>query len=160
MGTLLYVAQVCPPAHLFLNKILETLRFALHGFHPCVTRFWQRPPVVPAFPSQHRWTYTRLVQMYIDACSTGCRGCTYANAYYAQFPFHILAEDLRICHLEALNAVVARRLWAPQLAHKLVHLFSENATAVSIFQVGRGRDDLRHHFAGRLPSWYPPFRHF
>ena len=71
--------------------------------------------------------------MYIDACSTGCGGCTDTDAYHTKFPFHIMAEDKPICHLEALNTVVALRLWAPQLVHKLVHLFADNATAVSIF---------------------------
>ena len=69
-------------------------------------------------------------------------GCTDTDAYHAEFPFHILVEDRPICHLKALNAVVALRLWAPQLAHKLVHLFSGNATAVSIFQLGRGHDEF------------------
>ena len=50
--------------------------------------------------------------MYIDATDT--------DAYHAEFPFHILDEDRPICHLEALNVVVALRLWAPQLAHQLI----------------------------------------
>ena len=56
-----------------------------------------------------------------------------ANAYHAEFPEYILAKDRPICHLETLNAVVALLMWAPQLAHQLVHLLSDNATAVSIF---------------------------
>ena len=60
----------------------------------------------------------------------------------SSFLFHILAEHRPNCHLEALNTVIVIRLWEPQLAHKLVHLFSDNATVVSIFQVGRGRDEF------------------
>lgn len=45
-----------------------------------------------------------------------------------------------ICYLEALNAVVAIKLCASQLAHQFVHLFCDNVTAHTINQAGRGRD--------------------
>ena len=59
-----------------------------------------------------------------------------------QFPPHILHPDLSICHLEALNAVVAVMVWAPKFANHLVHLFSDNATAVAICQAGKGSDSF------------------
>ena len=69
-----------------------------------------------------------------------CGAVTKMAAYHAQFPPHIMSEGHPICHLEALNAVVAIKLWAPSFSNCLLHLFSDNAKAVAIFQAGRGRD--------------------
>ena len=44
------------------------------------------------------------------------------EAYHSQFLEHILHQDLSICHLEALNAMVAITLWDPKYANRLVHL--------------------------------------
>ena len=37
---------------------------------------------------------------------------------------------------------MAVKLWAPSLAHKRVHLYSDNTTAAAIFQAGRGREQF------------------
>ena len=37
---------------------------------------------------------------------------------------------------------MAVKVWAPHFRGQLVHLFSDNATAVAIFQAGNGRDDF------------------
>ena len=51
---------------------------------------------------------------------------------------HILHQNLSICHLEALNALVAVKVWSPHFKGQFVHLFSDNATVVAIFQAGKG----------------------
>ena len=53
---------------------------------------------------------------------------------------HILHQNLSICHLEALNALVAVKVWTPHFTGQRVHLFSDNAIAVAICQAGKGRD--------------------
>ena len=55
-------------------------------------------------------------------------------------PTSIQHHNVSICYLEALNAVVALKVWAPMFTGNLVHLFSDNTTAVAILQTGRGRD--------------------
>ena len=72
--------------------------------------------------------------------STGCWAINEREAYHIHFPAHILQQTLSTCHLEALNAKVALKLWAPKLATQVVHLFCDNATVMAIFQAGRGRD--------------------
>ena len=62
--------------------------------------------------------------------------------HHACFSPTILHQEHPICHLEALNVVVGMKLWAPLLADKLIHVYSDNATAVAIFQAGGGRDDF------------------
>ena len=56
-------------------------------------------------------------------------------------------KNLSICHLEALNAVVAIKVWVPSFTKQLVHLSFDNATAVAILQVGRGNDSFLQSFA-------------
>ena len=36
--------------------------------------------------------------------------------------------------------MITVKVWAPTFARQLVHLFSDNTTAMVIFQVGKGRD--------------------
>ena len=57
-----------------------------------------------------------------------------------EFPSHIQQKGMSIFHLEALNAVVAMRVWAPQFANQLFHLLSDNSTDVVIFQAEKGKD--------------------
>ena len=47
------------------------------------------------------------IYLFVDACTSGCEVVSNAEAYHMKFPPHILQQDLSICHLEALNAVVA-----------------------------------------------------
>ena len=56
------------------------------------------------------------------------------------FPPHITQQNLSICHLEALNALAAVKVWEPIFTWLLVHLFSDNSTSVAIFQAGKCRD--------------------
>ena len=65
-----------------------------------------------------------------------------AHAYHAVFPPSVLRQVRPICQLEVLNTAIAIKLWVPQLAHKLVHLYVNNAMAVAIFQTGRGKDEF------------------
>ena len=49
-------------------------------------------------------------------------------------------HQFRVRITSSVNAAVALRLWAHLFSHQLVHLFSDNAAAVSIFKAGQGRD--------------------
>ena len=149
LGKLLHVAQCCPPARLFSNRMLETLRaYPEQG----------RIALSPEFKMDVAWfskylpTTDRVfiiheddrvpVHLFVDACTSGCGAVTKWAAYHTQFAPHVVREGHPICHLEALNAVVAITLWAPSFSKSLVHLFSDNTTAVAIFHVGRGRDSF------------------
>jgi hypothetical protein len=82
------------------------------------------------------------VHVYVDSCMSGCGGCTSTAAYHAQYPHRMLDSKWSICHLEALNCLVALRMWTKELRGKRVHLHSDSATAVAVLQLGRGRSDL------------------
>ena len=81
-----------------------------------------------------------LVHLYIDACMFGCGALTAGRAYHTTFLPRVLWDNALISHLEALNATLAIKLWAPQFAHQLIHLFCDNHAAVTIFQARWGKD--------------------
>ena len=47
------------------------------------------------------------IPLYVDACTSSCGAVTTSQAYHMAFPPHILHQNLSICHLEALNALLA-----------------------------------------------------
>ena len=125
LGKLLYISQVCPSAHLFLNRMLDTLTQC-----PEQGSF----TLSPEFRKGLAWVDWFL---YINACMSGCGALTAGRTYHATFLPMVLQGNLPICHLETLNATLAIKLWAPQFDHQLLHLFCNNQAAVSIFQVGQ-----------------------
>ena len=80
------------------------------------------------------------VKMYVDSCSTACGLLCHLEAYHMPFPTQVLSLQHHICHQVALNLVMTIRWWALCLRGRLVHLYSDSATAVAFFQAGRGRD--------------------
>ena len=147
LGKLLFVAQCCPQSCLFTNRMLETLQACpLQGvvhlspeFKKDLAWFHQYLPCTNGVFLIHEESRTPI-PLFVDACTSGCGAVTSDQAYHRVFPPQILHQNLPICHLEALNAVVALKVWAHMFSGHLVHLFSVNTTSVAIFQVGRSRD--------------------
>ena len=83
---------------------------------------------------------TAPISLFVDACTTGCRAVIAGQAYHKVSPPPTSSTKICLSHLEALNALVVVKVWVPHFRGHLVHLFSDNATAVAIFQTGRGRD--------------------
>ena len=159
---LLYVAQVCSPGHLFLKHMLETLLACpSSGTTPLLTTFHKDLHWFHSFSLQvasslsMKMATNRFQCLSIPALYTGCWGCTPTETYHACFPPTILYQEHPICNLEALNVVVTMKLWAPLLAHKLIHVYSDNATAVAIFQARIGMISFRH-VPGMSGSHVPP----
>ena len=106
------------------------------------------------------------VHLYLDACMSGCGALTVGRAYHTTFfTSRVLWDNPFICHLEALNAALAIKLWAPQFVHQLIHLFCDNQAAVTIFQAGQGKDAFLQacsrdmadvHAVGHHPCNGPP----
>ena len=80
------------------------------------------------------------VCLHVDSCTSGCGALSEKEAYYIHCPAHIRQQQLSICHLEMLKAMVAVTLWAPKLAFQLVHHLCDNTTAMAIFQARKSRD--------------------
>ena len=149
LGKLLYISQVCPPARLFLNRIIDTLiqcpergSFTLSP-ELCKDLAWFDrflPTTDGTFIIHHDDMH--LVELYIDACMSGCRALTADRTYHATFSPRVLWADPPISHLGPLNTALAIKMWAPQFAHQLLHLFCDSQAAVTIFQAGRGKDSF------------------
>ena len=73
----------------------------------------------------------------MDTCGTGCSAVCQPEGYHVVFLARIIATQHPMYQLDALNALGK---WLLQLRGRLVHLFSDGATAVAIFKVGMGRD--------------------
>ena len=90
LGKLLYVSQVCPPARLFLYRMLDTLRqcpekvsFTLSPeFRKDLAWFDRFLPTMHGTFIIHQ-DDRNLVQLYIDACMSGCGALTAGRAYLA-----------------------------------------------------------------------------
>ena len=78
------------------------------------------------------------VGLYVDECTMGCRDMYHSKAY-AEFLQHMINRSHPICHLEALNVIMAIKTWAQKYKGKLLHLFY-SAAAVVIFQAVKGLD--------------------
>ena len=74
----------------------------------------------------------------MDACTSGCRAVYRADVYHTIFPQCILDKGCPICKLEAPNATVAIKYWAPTLVGRRVRLYSESSKAVAILQAHKG----------------------
>ena len=137
----------CPPARLFLNRTLDTFRqcpeqgsFTLSSeFHRDLTWFDRFLPTTDGTFLIYQ-DDRHLVHKYIDACMSACGAIKVGRAYHATFPPRVLRDNPFICQLEALNAALAIKLWAPQFMYQLIHLFCDNQAAVTIFQACRGKD--------------------
>jgi hypothetical protein len=147
LGKLLYVAQCSPPARLFLNRLLHALRACpptgslklTEEFKKDLSWLAQFLPqcngvfiIQPTNPPQHH--------IYVDSSLSGAGGILEKQAYALEYPPAITDVQHPICHLEALNCVLALKLWSSQLAGKKVSLHCDSATAVAVLQAGKGRD--------------------
>jgi hypothetical protein len=157
MGKLLYVAQVSPPARLFLNRMLATLRSCpptgsinlTLQFKKDLAWFAHFLPstngifiIQPEAPPQHH--------IYVDSCLSGAGALYNQQAYHTVYPEELRRQEHPICHLEALNCVAALKQWGPQLTGKAVTLHCDSATAVAVLQLGKGRDPFVQQCAREL----------
>ena len=147
LGKLIYVAQFCHPTRHFTNRMVLILRECPEqGFTHLSTEFKKDLAWFEGFLRHTDGVFIihednrDPICLFVDTCTSGCRAVSNAEAYCMEFPLHILQQDLSIWHLEALNAVVAVKVWAPKFAKHLIHLLPDNSMAVAILQAGKGRD--------------------
>ncbi len=147
LGKLLHVAQCSNPARLFLNRLLATLRACPTQGHINLSPEFQKditwfvkflPSTNGVFIMQDDDRMPCIIA--VDSCTTACGAIHGLQAYHTLFPLEVQRQRHSICHLEALNIVIALKIWAPALRGQLVHILSDSATAVAVMEAGRGRD--------------------
>ena len=148
LGKLLHICQCCPPARLFLNRMLQLLRDNQHAtaqikldtdfqkdlswFHSYIAQCngqFMMPPPIPACNA-----------IMADACLSGGGAIYKDNCYFTQFPDFVMNQDLSICHKEALNCLISIKLWAPLLANSDVTLYCDSMVTITTLATARGRD--------------------
>ena len=150
LGLLNFVASVAPPARLFTNRMLDTLREAPpYGATSLSLQFKQDvgffAELLPLFngrkimgkrvvPYQH--------QVELDACLTGCGAVAGDQFYAAPFPERVLNMEHPIAHLELLNIVVAVKVWRARWTGWTVQIFCDNMNSVHVLQTGKSRDNF------------------
>ena len=157
LGKLLHIANCCSPARLFLNRMLATLRVAHHSgsvqlpedFKKDIKWFQLYLPSTNGVFIMHQ-DNRPVTHVYVDSCITGCGGCTEGAAYHAPYPPSILQLQWAICHLEALNCLIALHLWVKDMQGSRVHFHSDSATAVAVLQLGMGRSPILQTIAREI----------
>ena len=98
LGKLLYIAQVCEPAHLFLNGMLQTLRQCpISGAFSLSPEFCKDIAWFKCYLSTTDEVYIihqegrRPIHFYMDACESGCGAITTNHTYHARFPASVFS---------------------------------------------------------------------
>ena len=144
LGLLLYVHKCVKPAQVFLNRMLDLLRFA-HG-HQKVTH-------TPDFKRDLRW-FVKFLPLYNgvslydhrpidvslerDACLTHLGGRS-GNLIY-HLPIAKGYRNWTIVHLEMVNILLAVRPFKYLWASKKVLKHCDNAAVVTVLRSGKTRD--------------------
>ena len=92
-------------------------------------------PSTGSMLSCHKLMACSLSVMSTAMSTVICQG----EAYHTECPQQVFSQSHPICHFEALNVIVAIKMWAQKYKGKLFNLFCDSATAVAIFQASRGR---------------------
>ncbi len=147
LGKLLHIAQCSRPARLFLNRILASYRANSHlptiplddGFKRDLQWFKDHLPQCNGVYMIDCLTRTHTT-IECDSCLSGC-GAIWENlCHHTTFPHFIMAMNLSICHLEALNCLVSIKLWAQSMANSTVKLLSDSMVTVNTLLNAKGRD--------------------
>jgi hypothetical protein len=84
------------------------------------------------------------VELFIDASKTGL-GAYWGNSVY-QLSLGLRRQE-NIAVLEAINIVVALRVWASEFKNEVVRVWCDNAVAVTVLNLGRGCDPIMQSIA-------------
>ena len=157
-GLLQFVAAVAPPARLFTNRILETLReldpgksTALSwGFRQDLQFFRDLMPNFPGVKIMDKSDLPAQHLLELDACLSGCGAVAGDQFYGREFPAVIRDAAHPIAHLEMLNIVVAIKTWCDRWAGYRVRIHCDNLNSVLALQTGRARNGFMQSCAREI----------
>jgi hypothetical protein len=84
--------------------------------------------------------------VYTDASFKGIGACVNNSVY----EYAIQGDGSNIAHWEALNVLVALRMWVGRFKHATVKVYCDNAAAVSVFQTHRASDKILQAIARNI----------
>ena len=147
-GLLQFVSSVAPPAKLFTNRILDTMRdldphkttVLSWGFRRDIKFFSDMMPNFKGVKMMDKADLPAQHLLELDACLSGCGAISGEEFYGREFPEFVQAEGHTIAHLEMLNIVVAVKLWWPKWSGYKVRIYCDNMNSVLALQSSRARD--------------------
>lgn len=145
-GHINHIGKAVKPARLFMNRILEVLREArgqpvrvdrrmkadLSWFAQFLDQYNGRTLIVDPTPT---------ASMEVDSCLIGGGGRMFGLCYAVRYPPKI-AESLHISQLEALNCVIAAKVFLREHRDTCVSIICDNQGAVTTLSSGKGRDPV------------------
>lgn len=145
IGHINHMGKVVRSARLFMNRLLSVLR-SLKGKWVRVDR--QLKLDLEWFISLATYNGKSLIIdsipdkiVYVDSCLTGAGGIMDDQCYSYVYPGKI-AEDHHISQLEAVNCLLAARLFLHVINNQCIQIVCDNEAAVTILLTGRGRDEV------------------
>ena len=153
IGKLAFVSKCVRPGHLFLTRLLDTLRSLRHTHH--------RDKLLAEFRKDIRW-WMWFINVYngvsliptqlwsapdsifsTDTCLTGCGGMSSEHYFHVEFPPQVLLRFTAIHLLEALAIVIALRLWGHLWRGQwIMMVHRDNFSVVSSLNSSRVQDKL------------------
>ena len=143
LGKLLYVHRCVPPARIFVNRLLNTLRNANEKIKvnsDMLQDIMWFQQFLRKFNGKIMFKDTReAFDVYIDASLTGMGACWNENAYAVSR--HILATaTLSITQLEMLNVLIAMRIFGHCWEKQKIKFHIDNKAVVYALSNGRIKD--------------------
>ena len=146
VGHLIYIRKCIPPARIFVNRILATLRRMPscgyskldRSFYKNIAWFCQFLEKFNGTVKIHHANVEKHV-MFVDASLKGMGAIKSKKVYAVKFPQNI-CEILSIVHLEAANILVALRCWMLDLQDKQCTIWCDNQAVVEVFSNNKIKD--------------------
>ena len=160
LGSLIFVARVCKPARLFLNRMLKFLRSFQNDnevkqiqeeFRQDTRWFQSFLPVYNGVALME--SKKRDIHLEVDACLSGCGGITNEKYYTVEYHTDILEKNYHISQLELLNVLVALKELCKDESHVKIHVRCDNMSSVCMLQSGKGRDSVMLCIARNIWHW-------
>jgi hypothetical protein len=154
IGSLIYLHKAISPARMFVNRILALLRnmgeataIAIdEGTKQDLQWFIACAHGVNGSAKIFRWRQSSY-HIYVDASLKGLGGVLQNFVYKLSLPHQ---PGWSIAHWEAINILVALRVFSSFIKGHKVVIWCDNKAAVSLFSSGRGIDPLLHSIARNL----------
>ena len=146
LGCLLYITKCIKPARYFLNRMFQLLRENhLKSKFTLTEDFSKDLSWFNVFLDQFNGTtyYNCQKPEYIvalDASLKALGGVFNEQVYTIQIPKQ--CDHFKIVHLEALNVLVALKIWGNFWKDKIIEIKCDNLAVVEVLRSGRARDQL------------------
>lgn len=146
LGHVNHLGKGVPAARLFINRLLASLRGTPMKYIPMDRELRRDLDWFREFLAEYNGrtlilTPDPVVSIEADSCLTGGGACMDHRCYAIVYPRHI-ADNMHISQLEALNCVVAARVFLEEKSDLCAQIVCDNEGAVACFTSGRARDPV------------------